>query len=122
MVCGVRAQATPGATTEHVEVNGRGCGCTYPNNHKEEYASRQLSPGWTKRFYEFSVERGRNHVAFALDGEVTLNTSNATFWDVDWYLIINTAMGGAWPGPPNSSTVLPALHVIDSVKVTQRLR
>lgn len=36
------------------------------------------------------------------------------------YLILNTAIGGAWPGNPDSTTVLPQDHDIDYVRVHQR--
>jgi len=34
-----------------------------------------------------------------------------------FYLILNTAIGGSWPGDPNASTVFPVYHTIDYVKV-----
>ena len=44
------------------------------------------------------------------------------FWDPagGWYLILNTAVGGGWPGPPSAATVFPALHAIDYVRVSQQ--
>lgn len=36
------------------------------------------------------------------------------------YLILNTAVGGAWPGNPDSTTVFPQFHDIDYVRVYQR--
>ena len=42
------------------------------------------------------------------------------FWDAEWYLILNTAVGGGWPGLPSSATVFPAYHQIDYVRVSQR--
>ena len=46
------------------------------------------------------------------------------FWDPagGWYLILNTAVGGGWPGPPSAATVFPALHAIDYVRVSQQQR
>ena len=41
------------------------------------------------------------------------------FWDVPWYLIINTAIGGGWPGPPNGSTLFPVHHAVDYVRVSR---
>jgi hypothetical protein len=31
--------------------------------------------------------------------------------------LLNTAIGGPWPGPANASTVMPTNHTIDSVRV-----
>lgn len=36
------------------------------------------------------------------------------------FLIMNTAVGGAWPGNPDSTTVFPQYHNIDYVRVYQR--
>ncbi len=36
---------------------------------------------------------------------------------VPFYIILNTAVGGYWPGPPDAQTVFPQYRVIDYVKV-----
>ncbi len=36
------------------------------------------------------------------------------------YLIINTAIGGSWPGNPDSTTVFPQYHDIDYVRLYRR--
>lgn len=33
-----------------------------------------------------------------------------------FHWILNTAIGGDWPGPPNATTVWPQLHLIDYVR------
>lgn len=38
----------------------------------------------------------------------------------EMYLLINLAIGGDWPGPPNSETNFPARFLIDHVKIWQR--
>ena len=50
------------------------------------------------------------------------DASKPVFWDPagGWYLILNTAVGGGWPGPPSAATVFPALHAIDYVRVSQQ--
>ena len=65
------------------------------------------------------MERGEAHVAFALDGAVTLNVTTAAFWNVPFYLILNSALGGGWPGSVNASTILPARPRIDYVRVSR---
>jgi hypothetical protein len=39
-------------------------------------------------------------------------------YPVPFYLMINTAIGGPWPAPPNASSVFPTYHVVDYVKVS----
>ena len=45
--------------------------------------------------------------------------ATAAFWNVPFYLILNTALGGGWPGSVNASTILPARHRIDYVRVSR---
>ena len=37
-----------------------------------------------------------------------------------FYMILNIAIGGAWPGPPNNQTVWPQKMVVDWVRVYQK--
>mmetsp|Transcript_7591 Transcript_7591/g.16317 ORF Transcript_7591/g.16317 Transcript_7591/m.16317 type:complete len:287 (-) Transcript_7591:40-900(-) len=97
--------------------------CSFPQNHKSQANGKQL-PTWNSEYHEYAVERGLDHVAFVVDGEVRINitrdtTPSPVYWDVPWYLILNTAVGGGWPGSPNASTVFPAYHYIDYVRVSR---
>ena len=61
----------------------------------------------------------------SLDLQINITKGDASkpvFWDPagGWYLILNTAVGGGWPGPPSAATVFPALHAIDYVRVSQQ--
>ena len=38
----------------------------------------------------------------------------------DHFMLLNSAVGGPWPGSPNAQTVFPAYHYIDFVRVSQR--
>ena len=42
------------------------------------------------------------------------------FFDVGYHLVLNTAIGGFWPEPPDPSTVFPGYHRVDYVRVAQR--
>lgn len=99
--------------------------CSYPTGHG---SSTTEAPVQIKAFnttlHEYAVERGPSWVAFAFDGVVQRNITlsdvpKPVFWDVPWYLIINTAIGGGWPGPPNASTLFPVHHAIDYVHVSR---
>ena len=69
-----------------------------------------------------------DHMSFALDGEVfqQLTTSSRThhgdrveFFDTPYYMILNTAVGGPWPGPVSPTTKFPTYHHVDYVRVAQ---
>ena len=96
------------------------------------YAQAMLPPRWNSTAHEWAVERGPGHVAFVLDGTVLLNASRRShdrrtkrapkFWDVPWYLILNTAIVGSaghWPSPANASTAFPITHAVEYVRVAR---
>ena len=81
-----------------------------------------LPPDWATGFHEYAVEYSDNHVAFVVDGYTYSNVTQddgAVFFDVPWYVILNTAVGGPWPRPVGNETVLPTYHRIDYVRVSQ---
>jgi beta-glucanase (GH16 family) len=40
-------------------------------------------------------------------------------FDQDFYLIVNVAVGGHWPGSPDETSVFPQTMVVDYVRVYQ---
>jgi beta-glucanase (GH16 family) len=92
--------------------------------HKSTHALTRMPDDWNLAFHEYAVERSGEHLAFAVDGQVTLNVSardaNTELSHTPFFLILNTAIGGGWPGEPTSSTHLPVEHVIDYVRVSRR--
>ena len=58
-------------------------------------------------------------VTWALDGNVYHSTRQASFFDTPFYIILNTAVGGGWPRPPDRSTAFPTYHLVDYVYVSQ---
>ena len=103
--------------TYHWETTYPNKPCAYPDGHEQVSNLVTLAAGWNATFHEFSVERGTHHLAFAVDGVVYVNTSKPMFWTVPWYAILNTAIGGPWPGEPTPDTVMPVYHTIDYVRV-----
>ena len=83
----------------------------------------KMPTDWGSAFHEYAVEYTTDYVAFFADetmyANVTHDDHNATFFDVPWYVILNTAVGGPWPGPPSADTQFPTYHHIDYVRVAQ---
>ena len=99
-------------------------GCDKPDNAVGKQAS--IGEHWETTWHEFAVEYDKDYVAFALDGVVFSNVSNTTTtpgtfkaFDVPYYMILDTSVGSNRAGPPNASTVLPAYHLIDYVRISQ---
>ncbi|MFI7387200.1 lectin [Streptomyces sp. NPDC049813] len=75
-------------------------------------------------FHTFAVDWAPNSVKWSVDGVVYQTRTPADVSGKTWafnkpfFLILNLAVGGYWPGDPNSSTAFPAQLVVDSVSVT----
>jgi beta-glucanase (GH16 family) len=72
----------------------------------------QAPLSWRYRTYRLTW--GPSAVAMSVDGQTYSSVSNL---DHPFYLLLNLAVGGDWPGPPKSSTPFPATMSVDSVKV-----
>ncbi|MCP2163454.1 discoidin domain-containing protein [Goodfellowiella coeruleoviolacea] len=78
-------------------------------------------------FHVFAVEWDASHLAFSVDGNgfFTVNrdqletTRGPWVYDHPFFIILNNAVGGDWPGPPGAGTVLPQDMVVDYVRVYQ---
>ncbi|MEU7479619.1 discoidin domain-containing protein [Lentzea sp. NPDC042327] len=78
-------------------------------------------------FRTFAVEWDSSHMTFSVDGNrfftvdrnVLETTRGPWVYDHPFFLIINNAVGGDWPGPPGAGTQLPQDMVLDYVRVYQ---
>ncbi|WP_181777135.1 glycoside hydrolase family 16 protein [Amycolatopsis pittospori] len=81
-------------------------------------------PNFSDDFHTYAVEWAPNQIKWFVDGNLyqtrTPADLNGNRWVFDhtFYLILNLAVGGYWPGDPNSSTVFPQRLVVDYVHVT----
>jgi beta-glucanase (GH16 family) len=50
----------------------------------------------------------------------TSNTAGSAYpFNSDFFFILNVAVGGTWPGPPDATTNFPQRMVVDYVRVFQ---
>ncbi len=78
-------------------------------------------------FHTYGVDWDATHMTFYVDGNAffTLNkadveaTRGPWVYDHPFYLILNNAVGGDWPGAPDATTVLPQKMLVDYVRVYQ---
>ncbi|MFE2884398.1 ricin-type beta-trefoil lectin domain protein [Streptomyces sp. NPDC059272] len=93
--------------------NGIGAGYTLPNGQ-----------AFADAFHTFAVDWAPNSIKWSVDGVVYETRTPADVGGNTWafnkpfFLILNLAVGGDWPGDPNSATAFPAQLVVDSVSVT----
>lgn len=78
-------------------------------------------------FHIFAVEWEPKVIRFYVDTSLYKTTTSAdlpsgTTWVFDhpFFVILNVAVGGDWPGSPDSSTVFPQTMQVDYVRVYQR--
>ena len=75
-------------------------------------------------FHTYAVDWAPNSIKWSVDGHVYETRTPADVHGNQWafnhpfYIILNLAVGGYWPGDPNSSTPFPAKLVVDYVHVT----
>ncbi|GAB1473965.1 hypothetical protein MASR2M69_14060 [Bacteroidota bacterium] len=70
-------------------------------------------------FHLYVLEWEADAIRWYLDGEL-IHTAREGVPHSDHFLIINTAIGGSWPGNPDSTTVFPQFHDVDYVRVYKR--
>ena len=78
-------------------------------------------------FHGYGIEWDQNSLTFLLDGQpvrtltpADLPAGSKWVYDHPHFLLLNLAVGGAWPGIPDETTVFPQDFVIDWVRVWQR--
>jgi beta-glucanase (GH16 family) len=75
-------------------------------------------------YHVFAVEWTATSIKWSIDGNVfyTLNTSSAAMSEFQqpFYLLLNVAVGGDWPGSPDASTVFPQKMLVEYVRVYQK--
>jgi beta-glucanase (GH16 family) len=84
-----------------------------------------LSTPAGSQFHVFAVEWDATQMRFFVDNNNFFTASRATIestrgpwvYDHPFFIILNNAVGGDWPGPPNASTQFPQNMTIDYVRV-----
>ncbi len=74
---------------------------------------------YTKDFHVYALEWEPDALRWFLDGKLIHTTTNGVP-HTPHYLILNTAVGGQWPGNPDATTTFPQYHDIDHVRVYER--
>jgi beta-glucanase (GH16 family) len=110
-------------STIHGTIHGPG----YSGN-KGIGSSYSLPAGsFSDDYHVFAVEWEPSAIRFYVDANLYATRTPAelpesTTWVFDhpFFLILNVAVGGNWPGPPNASTTFPQTMLVDYVRVYDR--
>jgi beta-glucanase (GH16 family) len=75
-------------------------------------------------FHTYAVTWSPTSISYSVDGVTyatytpsTLKSGQQWVFDQPFYLLLNLAVGGSWPGSPSSSTPFPATMLLDWVRV-----
>lgn len=91
--------------------------------------SRTLPEGQAFKddFHVFAVEWEPDELRWYLDGELFGTLNRATFtdskpwvFDHPFFIILNVAVGGGWPGYPDETSTFPQQMRVDYVRVYQK--
>src|SRR2546428_1479330 len=85
------------------------------------------SQKFSDSFHEFAVEWEPNVIRFYVDGSLYKTRTPADLpagaqwvFDHPFFIILNVAVGGGWPGNPDTTTVFPQQMQVDYVRVYKR--
>lgn len=89
-------------------------------------SSYSLTTGdFSDEFHIFSIVWAQDSIQWLVDGVRYHSMSRATVgtniypFNESFYLILNVAVGGNWPGTPGDDTVFPQTMIVDYVRVFQ---
>jgi beta-glucanase (GH16 family) len=99
----------------------------YSGTHKQQPTTVTVPNGLPSAGYHvYATEWEPGEIRWYIDGALTYTRTLATTPWLDsafnkpFYLRLNLAIGGGWPGSPTSSTQFPASYDVDYVRVYQR--
>ena len=101
-----------------------------PRGFRSASGSYTLSSGtFASAFHVFSLEWEPGRLRFFVDGDLyrtivpdEFSPDGQWVFDKPFFMLLNVAVGGDWPGPPDGSTVFPQQMTVDYVRVYRRAR
>lgn len=87
---------------------------------KHAYEGKRIKgPDFSADFHTFAVEWEPREIRWYVDGQL-VHSRTGQVPHKPFYLILNTAVGGIWPGNPDATTEFPQYHLIDYVRVYEK--
>jgi beta-glucanase (GH16 family) len=76
-------------------------------------------------YHVYAVEWQPGGIVWSVDSAVYAtvtrsDVSGAWVFDHPFFIILNVAVGGSWPGSPDGTTVFPQTMLVDYVRVYQK--
>ena len=100
-------------------------GASFPQNAQSGGSYVLLSGSFASDFHLFTLEWEETEFRWYVDGVhyltkndwYTVNQLYPAPFDQDFFLILNVAVGGNWPGSPDETTVFPQEMIVDYARV-----
>lgn len=89
---------------------------TLHKNGSQVQGVSKTGPDFSAGFHTFAVDWQPTYVKWYIDGVLSATYSGSMPSD-PLYICLNTAVGGAWPGSPDSTTQFPVEYNIDYLRV-----
>lgn len=94
----------------------------YNGNHAYTGGSKTLASGiYADAFHIFAMEWNTNQIRWFMDGvqyySLDISSQDKSEFDAEFFIILNIAVGGDWPGNPDATTVFPQTMEVDYVRV-----
>jgi len=109
--------------TVHGTVHGPG----YSGDHSVGRPFQAGSPRFADDYHVYAVEWAPQRIDFLVDGKsyyaitpALLPAGSKWVYDHPFFIILNVAVGGAWPHDPDNASVFPQKMLVDYVRVYQR--
>lgn len=81
------------------------------------------SGDFADEYHVFSIVWDENKIVWLMDDiqyqEVDITPSALSEFQEEFFFIFNVAVGGNWPGSPNTATVFPQYMIVDYIRVFQ---
>jgi beta-glucanase (GH16 family) len=97
--------------------NGLGQNFTFPNGGRVDTDYHLYGAIWSPYMIQFYVDDPAN--PFFIRTESDLPSSTPWVFNNRFFFLLNLAVGGSWPGPPDATTPNPAQVLVDYVRVYQ---
>jgi beta-glucanase (GH16 family) len=97
---------------------GNGIGSPYTLAGNADFSAdfHVWAASWDSKGIVFSLD---GQTVFTIDKAQVEQTRGPWVYDHPFYLILNLAVGGDWPGPPDATTPFPSKMLVDYVRVYQ---
>ncbi len=93
----------------------------FGETNQQRQGSYTLPTGFfSDGFHLFAIEWDSTSISWFVDSSMFFRTYIDSPFDKRFYLILNVAVGGDWPGNPDYTTVFPQQMVVDYVRVYKR--